>query len=375
MPKPGTSGKEKTSIETSGRGKKASEKRPRSAELDASEKGQTAVDDFESRINAKIDKLTSIVSDVAGVVPIVRELKAAYDQELSGAEVDLLRSDSDGENNSHTDDLSITAPVAKKQKLSHSSETEGGIVDSLILEVTENEQTGAALPGKIESVLNSILAHGLNETTATSRKEKIHRPENYKLLKVTKVNQEIWDISQKSTRAMDARLQKMQEMLIKGLTPVATLAGAVGEAIEGSSDMPEKATLWEGLSNAMVLMPGANHTLNMCRRDLFKADLDKDYKTLCNNKHPVEGELFGEDLIERLKTVKESNKASKQLKHSTTAKGFDREKTVPRGHFLSQRRGRNHWQQWDRPRFTDKTAASKQRYNSQSMGNKKGKQK
>jgi hypothetical protein len=116
-------------------------------------------------------------------------------------------------------------------------------VDSLLLVVTENEQTGAALPDKIESVLNSILAHGLNEQTAISRKEKIRRPDNCKLLQVTKVNQEIWDISQKSTRAMDARLQKMQEMLIKGLTPVATLAGAVGEAVEGSSDMPDRAAV------------------------------------------------------------------------------------------------------------------------------------
>lgn len=78
---------------------------------------------------------------------------------------------------------------------------------------------------------------------------------------------------------MDAGLQKMQEMLIKGLTHVATLAGAVGEAVEGSSDMPDRAAVLEGLSNAMVLIAGANHTLNMCHRDLFKADLDKDYKT------------------------------------------------------------------------------------------------
>lgn len=116
---------------------------------------------------------------------------------------------------------------------------------------------------------------------------------------------------------MDVRLQKMQELLIKGLIPVAKLAGLVGEAIEGTSDMPDEKSSWEDLSSAVVLIAGANHELNMCRRDLFKADLDKDYKALCNNKHPVEGELFGEDLAERLKTVKESNKASKQLTKTT----------------------------------------------------------
>ena len=59
--------------------------------------------------------------------------------------------------------------------------------------------------------------------------------------------------------------------------------------------------------------------------------------------------------------MKESNKASKRLKHSANPCGFDREKTVLREHFLSQSRGRNRWQQWDRPRFTDKAAVSKQR--------------
>ena len=48
----------------------------------------------------------------------------------------------------------------------------------------------------------------------------------------------------------------------------------------------------------------------MCWRDLFKAGLDKDYTTLCNNKQPVEGELFVEDLTEHLKRVKASNLAS-----------------------------------------------------------------
>ena len=46
---------------------------------------------------------------------------------------------------------------------------------------------------------------------------------------------------------------------------------------------------------------------------MFKADLNEDYKALCNNKHPVGELLFGDDLGERLKTVTETNKAAKQL--------------------------------------------------------------
>ena len=141
----------------------------------------------------------------------------------------------------------------------------------------------------------------------------------------------------------------MQELLIKGLTPIATLAGSVGEAMESSSELPDKTQVWDNLSNALVLIAGANHELNMCRRDMFKADLDKDYKALCNNKHPVEGEIFGLDLIERLKTVKESNKASKQLTkyQSSLTKRPGRENDTSRGAFLSERWGQN---QGGRPR-------------------------
>ena len=88
-------------------------------------------------------------------------------------------------------------------------------------------------------------------------------------------------------------------------------SGSVGEAMENSSALPDKTQVWDNLSNALILIAGDNHELNMCRRN--KADRNKDYKALCNNKHPVERTFFGSDLIECLKTVKASNKAPKQL--------------------------------------------------------------
>ena len=143
---------------------------------------------------------------------------------------------------------------------------------------------------------------------------------------------------------MDALLQKLQEALVKGLSPTARLAGIVGESLgkptaERIVIPPED--LWEGLSNFVLLIASANHDLNMCRRDLFKADLDAEYKAMCSNKQPVELELFANDLAERLKTVKESKKASQQL----TAQKRKREEPHSRGshpsrqHFLFPCRG------------------------------------
>lgn len=118
---------------------------------------------------------------------------------------------------------------------------------------------------------------------------------------------------------MDARLKALQDTLMKGLIPLADMTGKVGESLDSDAAMPTKETLWEALSNSFLFVAAANHSLNICRRDLFKTDLDDSYKALCNNKHPIGSELFGDDLAERLKTVTESNKAAKQLTRSTKA--------------------------------------------------------
>ena len=115
---------------------------------------------------------------------------------------------------------------------------------------------------------------------------------------------------------MDSRLQALQDTLIKGLTPLADLAGKVGESLDSGTAMPTKEALWEGLSNSPLLVATANHSLKICRRDMYKTDLDDNYKALCNNKHPIGIELFRDDFTERVKTVTESNKAAKELTRS-----------------------------------------------------------
>ncbi|XP_068738058.1 uncharacterized protein [Montipora capricornis] len=201
-------------------------------------------------------------------------------------------------------------------KTGESTTASNSKVDSLVTEVTMDEVTGPVISEKIASVLNNILASGLNEQAIKRRKENIHRPSNSKLLTQTRVNPEIWDIAKKQTRSMDSRLQALQDTLVKGLIPLADLTRKVGESLDSDTVMPTKEALWEGLSNSLLLVAAANHSLNICRRDMFKTELDDNYKALCNNKHPIGSELFGDDFTERLKTVTESTKAAKQLTRS-----------------------------------------------------------
>ena len=86
------------------------------------------------------------------------------------------------------------------------------------------------------------------------------------------------------------------------------MPGKVGECLDSGAAMSTTGALWEALLNSLLLMDTANHSLNICRRDLFKTDLDDNYKALCNNKHPIGNEHFSDDFAERLKTVTESTK-------------------------------------------------------------------
>ena len=68
-------------------------------------------------------------------------------------------------------------------------------------------------------------------------------------------------MAQQNTRSMDAKIQKMQETLMKGLIPLVRLARGLAEAIDGKSELPDKATLWDLVSNSVVLIASTNHEL------------------------------------------------------------------------------------------------------------------
>ena len=198
-------------------------------------------------VNHKIDLLMTTMNNIA---PVVKTLNKAYEDSL------LTESDED------IDD-SGACPPSKQTKLA--TDTTGpeifmGVVDSLVSEINRS-----AISEKIAKALDGILSVGLNESVAAKRKEAIDRPQNCKLLATTRVNPEIWDIAKKQTRSMDARFQQLQGTLMKGLIPLASIAGKVGEAIDTGSPLPSKEQMWEALSHSSVLVALANHYLNICR--------------------------------------------------------------------------------------------------------------
>ena len=131
--------------------------------------------------------------------------------------------------------------------------------------------------------------------------------------------------------------KKCKNHLSRGLF----LLPGLRDALEKEGPIPSPGELWKGLSKSMLLIASAIHDLNMCSRHIFKVDLD----------HNCDTKLFGDDPGEWLKTVKESNKAGKQLtghKRKCTVE-YPRSAHSTRGSFLFHRWG-NHHQGYSRRR-------------------------
>ena len=75
----------------------------------------------------------------------------------------------------------------------------------------EDEVMGPSIPEKGASVLNNILASGLNEQATRKRKENIHRPSNSELLAQTRVNSEIWDDYQEADMKHGVQATSLQD--------------------------------------------------------------------------------------------------------------------------------------------------------------------
>lgn len=118
-----------------------------------------------AELNHKIDHQMSFLANVA---PVVQKLKATYD--AAQEEEDKLLNSSEDEDEENATDIELTEPLSKPPPLE-----------------------------KALSLVDSLLASGLNEPALLEWKENIKRPENCKLLQVTKVTSEIWDITQKTT--------------------------------------------------------------------------------------------------------------------------------------------------------------------------------
>lgn len=97
-------------------------------------------------------------------------------------------------------------------------ETENDVLESLTQAFAQAKDRSPTIAEKIASLIDSMATGGLSPETVKERVDKYPPPENCKFLCTKTINKEVWDLLPRRSRTVDLAFQKVQELLVQGLS-------------------------------------------------------------------------------------------------------------------------------------------------------------
>jgi hypothetical protein len=207
--------------------------------------------------------------------------------------------------------------------------------------------TKFAVPSEVGKPINDNIAVSVMFLMGAKKQDKAMQeatdrypaPENCAILEVPRVQPVIWDKIQQSTRSRDLKIQRVQKPLVKGIT-------AYANELKSSS-------LNENQLDTLALLCHANFEMNCLRKEFIKPDINVKYVHLCKPTNPVTKWLFGDDLSQKVKDMKEEQKVAEGVMRSSPSssrRGHSASAYHPYAGF-SQRQTRRYQQAgWERRR-------------------------
>ncbi|XP_071088844.1 uncharacterized protein [Haliotis cracherodii] len=194
----------------------------------------------------------------------------------------------------------ISQPVPGETK-AVSGSIIGKIADTFKLQ----EKTGPPVDTAVADLITGLVSTRLDVKRKVEIFDKHDRPDNCPRLKAPKVNNEIWRIMEPASRSQDVKAQKVQDIICKGLVPIAKVVNTLCTKDMNDIHIPDVvATLVDGVA----VLAAANYELSMRRRDAIRFDLKPEYKVLCAHNTPLTENLFGDNVAEQIKDLSETNK-------------------------------------------------------------------
>ena len=183
---------------------------------------------------------------------------------------------------------------------------------NLISDFKLDEECGPDINPTLAEALKDVWCKRLTKEKAKKRLEKYNRPENCKDLRTVKVNPEIFGNISDASRSHDIKMQKMQTTLVRGTIPVVqTLDILMRLKPNQKIGNKELGELKQLASDTIGLLSHANQQILQMRRNAMSPQLSTEYKQLKTDVPSDSTLLFGDDLKQRLATIKATNKASK----------------------------------------------------------------
>ena len=181
------------------------------------------------------------------------------------------------------------------------------VKDSRLNHYVTQEVTGQGINENLVELVQKSVCCNLNHDILDNLKKQCLRPANCPFLVAPRVNPEIWNLMNVSSRNKDIVLRKTQENLINAMIP---LVEAVDMAV--SNNLPDLANK---LKDSLQLLGHSTMDLNNQRKDSIRPDLPLKAKVLTKKDKPVSTLLFGDDIEAEIKKAESNAKLEEAIKH------------------------------------------------------------
>ena len=133
------------------------------------------------------------------------------------------------------------------------------------------------------------------------------RPGNCDSVIHTRVNPELWAALKSTTKALDNKLQKIQQLFLRAVVPIARALDGLLKANDAGGDRQSTAKL---LLDGVTMLGAANCELNNKRRELIRPELSLAFKPLCSAEsvQATSSLLFGDNLPQRCKELRDTHR-------------------------------------------------------------------
>ena len=282
--RPSTSGtaRARTSAKSDEKRRGADKSRERS-------KTKRATKSPESDRSADLKTIKEQLSTLMELVPVVAELKQAYDNHLN------VEAEEAAPDNVSTCDASTCEMGETANEMSYFE----SIAGTQALEEYN-------LQNNLAKGVEKMLSEGLSKDTSAQLTQKYETPTNCARLAVLPCNPEVFKNASAKAKSRDSALQNTQKALAKGLS-------AVIYAYDDLLHSPDGDTVQvrEKMADGIALLSHASHSLDMFRRQSFKGEIKDEYNTLCTTSYPAAGSLFGPNVNDKIKEVQESMRVAR----------------------------------------------------------------
>ncbi|XP_063823052.1 uncharacterized protein LOC135072982 [Ostrinia nubilalis] len=181
------------------------------------------------------------------------------------------------------------------------------IIEALGDYQSKDETLGPAISEEISKRWGRIIVEGMTKEAKEAILQKILIPENFKLAKAPKLNQEISAVLSDTVRNRDKLLEKAQNYLGLGIAGLTNLATDII-----STDL-DKVSILKKLSEVSQILLDLHYEDTKTRRKLVTTSLDKKFYGMVADVKRDEF-LFGTALGDKIKAAKAAERSGFQIK-------------------------------------------------------------